>query len=146
MMLGKYFSLDEFVLSQTATRLGINNRPPHHVVDKLRALVVNVLDPLRDQLGRSIRISSGYRILELNQAIGGARTSQHIMGEACDLTVQGMTPYQVCEEIIRLKLPFDQLIHEFGSWVHVSYVPDGRREVLTAKRVGKKTVYLAGLS
>jgi len=144
MKLGKWFSLEEFTVSQTATRRGIDNTPDNRVVDELRRLVHHILDPLRDITKSPITVSSGYRSPELNKAIGGSSTSQHCFGQAADINCPVIGPERLFNLIKGSKLPFDQLINEYGSWVHVSYSERNRREVLVAKRVGGKTVYLPG--
>lgn len=141
----KYFTLDEFLQSDTATKNGINMMPPPERVKCLNDLVAHVLDPLREALGKPITVTSGYRPEALNKLIGGVNSSQHTLGQAADIRVAGMTPKQLCQFIIDHKLPFDQLIQEFGSWTHVSYGPRNRREVLTAKTVNGKTVYTPGI-
>ena len=141
----KYFKLSEFCQSKTAKDHGIDMTPPARVKASLEALVVNVLDPLREAVGKPIVVSSGYRPEKLNALIGGAATSQHSLGQAADINIGGMAPKQVCELIIKLGLPFDQLIMEFGRWTHVSYGPRNRRQVLTAKSVNGRTVYTPGL-
>lgn len=142
----KHFTLGEFLVSGTAKRLGIDMNPPPPVQANIEALVHNVLDPLRSRVGRAIFVSSGWRPEKLNNAIGGSVTSQHLSGEAADITVQGMKPVDVCKMIIEMGLPFDQLIQEHGEWVHVSFGPRNRRQVLTASRNRSgKTVYTPGL-
>lgn len=139
----KYFSLGEFTFSQTAVRHGINNEPSQEHFNNLQSLVTNILDPLREILGRPIRISSGYRSPDLNKKVGGASTSQHCFGQAADIVVPGMTVDQVVKAIRDSKLPYDQLIHEFGSWTHVSYGGKNRRQALAATLVNGRTNYSA---
>lgn len=142
----KHFKLSEFCQSATAKAHGIDMTPPAKVKANLEALVVNVLDPLREAVGKPIVVSSGYRPEALNKLLRkSSRTSQHMTGEAADINIGGMAPKQVCELIIKLNLPFDQLIMEFGRWTHVSYGPRNRRQVLTAKSVNGRTVYTPGL-
>lgn len=142
----KHFTIEEFLQSATARAHGIDMTPPPAVAASLEALCANVLDPLRERLGQPVRVSSGYRPPALNPLVGGANSSQHTAGEAADISVNGMTPKELCEAIIKFGLPFDQLIEEFGAWSHVSYRPKGRREVLTARRnAAGKTVYTKGL-
>lgn len=146
MKLSEHFSLAEFTRSQTAARKGIDNTPPRAVVDNLGNLVFEILEPLRIYLARPIRINSGFRCPELNGAIGGSKFSQHMTGDASDIDVPGMEPIAVAQIIIDMDLPFDQLIHEFREWVHVSYDPDrDRRKVLTARLIDGKTQYVTGL-
>lgn len=134
MNLGKHFTLEEMTRSQAAARRGLDNSPNNKQLDSMKALVRNVLDPLREALGRPVNINSGFRSEAVNKAVGGAPSSQHRFGEAADITVPGMTVEQLVARIRALKLPFDQLIDEFGSWVHVSYGPRQRRQVLRARR------------
>jgi zinc D-Ala-D-Ala carboxypeptidase len=137
-LLSKNFTLRELIESQTATRLNINNTPNHTVVANLQNLAINVLQPLRDLVRQPIVISSGYRCEELNRAIGGAQSSEHMTGCAADLSVPDMSNRDVAV-IIRDKLKFNQLILEFykadnpfHGWVHVSYSVQGnRQEVMT---------------
>lgn len=144
MKIGTYFTLDELTFSQTAVRKRIDNTPGAHEIACLGDLAVHVLDPLRQALGKPIRVSSGYRSPALNVAIGGAPTSQHCLGQAADINVPGMTVAQLADAVQRFNLPFDQLIDEFGLWVHVSYSSRNRRQFLIARTVGDKTVYSHG--
>ncbi len=137
MKLSPNFSLEEMLESQTARRKGIAEQftPPPEVVTNLKALCKNILQPLRDTLGGPIKISSGYRCPRLNKAIGGAKNSQHMAGEAADIQGIGMTNKQLFNKIKQLGLPFDQMIWEFGNdqnpaWVHVSFGPRNRRQII----------------
>jgi zinc D-Ala-D-Ala carboxypeptidase len=138
--LGKYFYLEEFCRSQYAARHGIIIDPPQFIIDNLRSLVLNVLDPLRAEIG-PITVTSGYRPILLNKAIGGARTSQHCQGQAADLISERMSVPQVFDTIRRMRLPYDQVINEFGQWTHVSYSPQNRRSQLIAYREGGSVKY-----
>lgn len=143
----KHFTIQEFLQSATAKAHGIDMTPTPAVASSLEALCVNVLDPLRERLGRPVRVSSGYRPKALNPLVGGANSSQHTLGEAADISVMGMTSKELCEAIIKFGLPFDQLIEEFGAWTHVSYRPNGRGQVLTARRGPTgKALYTKGLT
>lgn len=146
MILTRHFNLEEFAHSQTAARLGRRIEIPDEVVPAIRALCVNVLEPLRSDVRRSVWIMSGYRPAWLNKAVGGSKKSQHMKGEAADIQVSGMTPRQVMRRIIALELPFDQLILEFDEWVHVSHSTEGNRSsVLTARKVDGATRYYPGI-
>lgn len=142
MQLSANFTLAEL----TVTKSGLANVPGPAETEALRLLATKILQPLRLSLGKPIVVSSGYRSPAVNKAVNGATTSQHRFGEAVDFTVPGMTTREICERIISMKLPFDQLIEEFGRWVHVSYGPRQRRQVLRARTIGGKTQYLSGLA
>jgi hypothetical protein len=132
-MLSKNFALEEFTRSTTANQKGISNQPGPAEIAALGALVLNVLQPLRDAVGFPINITSGYRSPQLNAAIGGATNSQHTKGQAADLVSQDNAKLF---NYIMTNLPFDQLIWEAGNdsqpdWVHVSYKPSfNRKQVL----------------
>ncbi len=119
----KYFTIAELCRSATARRLGIDNRPPASAVKALTVLVDEVLDPLREAWGGPIRVNSGYRCPELNEAVGGTPTSQHQRGEAADITVGSRSANRRLLALIkRLDLPVDQCIDEKGCrWIHVSH-------------------------
>lgn len=145
MKLSQNFSLDEFLRSQTASRHGIDMAPPDWVLKNLQRLVDTCLQPLRDHVGASVNISSGYRPRLLNSLIGGSETSAHMRGEACDFTVTGMDPFDTAQLIVELDLPFDQVINEFGAWVHWGLAEELRSEQLTAYKKNGKTVYTFGI-
>lgn len=142
------FTLDELVVSQTASRRGLANEPPPEAIAELRRLCELVLQPLRDSMGVPVVVSSAYRSRAVNAAVGGAVSSAHLHGRAADIVVPGITPQQVCRRIVELALPFDQVIEEFGAWTHVAIASPGaapRRQQLTARRSGNgSTVYTAG--
>ena len=130
--------------SQTAARRGIDNTPPPVVVERLQALCVNVLEPLRALARAPIHITSGYRSQRLNRAIGGASTSQHVLGEAADLVMPGLGSGEIFNLIRRSGLDFDQMIEE-GTWIHLSYTTrrPNRRECLRAWFINGKAYYQA---
>lgn len=130
----KYFSIQELSRSVTAKRKGIDNTPSPTVVANLRLLIEKILDPLREAWGQPIVVDSGYRCPKLNKAVKGAANSQHLLGQAADIRTLKDTPAEnkkLFELVQRLKLPYDQLIDEYGyNWIHVSYGPRHRRKVL----------------
>ena len=122
----KYFTIKELCNSETAKSNGMSNNPPFQIEQNLEALVENVLDPLREKYGKSIKVNSGYRSPELNQAVGGAAASQHIKGEAADITGGGKEENKKLFELIKASGIYDQLIDESNySWIHVSYKRNG---------------------
>jgi hypothetical protein len=118
----KYFTIEELSHSDTAVARKIDNNPSRVVVENLEALVLNVLDPLREAYGKPIRVNSGYRSPRLNLVIGGAKNSQHMTGEAVDITAGSKEDNKWLFDYIFRHLPYDQLIDESNySWVHVSF-------------------------
>jgi len=141
----KNFSLFELLVTSQRQFDDEQYNPPPEVIENLRALCVNVLQPLRDALGTPIKINSGYRCPSVNKAIGGATNSQHMTGQAADIIDLTNGNEYLFKKIKELKLPFDQMIDEFGfRWVHVSYDPKrNRREILQARKDAKgKTIYV----
>lgn len=134
----KYFTIEELTASPTAKRKGIRNTPGLTETRNLFALVNNILDPLREAYGKPIVVTSGYRCYLLNRAVGGATSSQHTKGQAADirtLSDKREDNKKLFDLILSLKLPFDQLINEYNyDWVHVSFGPKNRRQVLRAVR------------
>ena len=130
----KYFTFRELTHSNTADAKGIDNTPSSAIKVALKMLVDNVLDPLREAWGAPIIVTSGYRSPRLNQVVGGAKSSQHMKGEAADIRTLSDKPEdnkRLFLLIIKLGLPFDQLIDERNyNWIHVSYGPLNRRQVL----------------
>jgi zinc D-Ala-D-Ala carboxypeptidase len=142
--LSLHFWLSEFTRSQTAERLGFDNTPSAQAVNNLQSLVSYVLQPLRRYYNCPIVISSGYRCLQLNRAIGSKNTSQHLTGEAADFTIPSIENLEVAQWI-KKNLPFDQLILEFWTggntgWIHCSYsLTRMRKNVLTINDKGTHT-------
>lgn len=129
--LSEHFTLEELTASQTAARKGIPNDPPPDVLEALRD-TARRMEQVRAVLGdRVISVSSGYRSPRLNKAIGGAKHSAHLSGHAADFNCYGYgAPLSVCRAIVSSGIPFDQIIEE-GTWVHLSFAPAMRRQVLT---------------
>jgi hypothetical protein len=142
----KYFTIRELIKSTTAIERHIDNSPSKEVERSLTALVENILDPLREAYGKPIIVTSGYRCARLNKVVGGAPSSQHVKGEAADIRSVQDTPEEnrkLYDLIVKLKLPFDQLINEHGyDWVHVSFGARHRRQQLRAVWKNGKTIYI----
>lgn len=135
------FYLDEFIISQVAERHGYKNEPNEKQIENLRLLCVNVLQPLREIINVPIFINSGFRSFDVNAAVGGRFNSQHLEGKAADFIVHSLNLVDVFNIVLQ-KLSFDQLIYEFGKWIHVSWNGElNRKEVMTSKKVHGKTVY-----
>ena len=153
MQLSKNFTMAEFIKSDTATKLGIDNTPQGEHLEAAKALFENVVQKVRDHFGPTV-LNSGYRSPKLNEAVRGVATSQHCLGEAADIEVPGVANGTLAQWIVD-NLDFDQVILEFytpgepsSGWVHVSYKADGtnRKKALTASRIDGKTVYSNGIN
>lgn len=138
MNLSEHFTLDEMVFSDYAARHNIDNRPPERIVDNLK-YTAEQLEKVRALLKCPMQITSGYRSPSLNDAVGGSLTSQHRYGLAVDFVAPGFgSPFEVCTAIEASGIMFDQLIHEYGRWVHISFVRNApRRSVLSIFSPGR---------
>jgi zinc D-Ala-D-Ala carboxypeptidase len=148
LQLSKSFWLREFLRSEQAARMGREILPTEENIANLKLLCENVLQPIRDALGKVMTISSGLRPEWLNVAIGGAKHSEHMEGRAADFLIAGYTPYAATKAIKELNLPWNQLIHEFGQWTHASVPMAGqppKREILTAHYVNGHVQYTPGV-
>lgn len=143
----KNFTLSELTYSNTAKNKGIQNIPSEYEYNNMKKLCEKVLQPLRDKLNKPIKINSCFRGNLLNEAVGGAKTSQHLKGQAADIEIMGMSNYDLAC-YIRDNMDFDQLILEFADnlkndinsgWVHVSWNESGNRhQCLTINKKGTK--------
>lgn len=130
--MANYFTMEELTYSSTALRMGWRNRTTNEVEENLFLLREMVLNPTRGHMGVPIYVTSGFRSVDVNKEIGGAPNSQHMKGQAADITILN-TALKKQKNIemfkyIRDNLVFDQLILENGGWwVHVSYVGSVRR-------------------
>ena len=130
----KHFTLGELCASSTADAHGIKNTPPLQESGNLKALAEQVLDPLREWYGKPIYVNSGYRCPQLNRLVGGVPGSQHLKGEAADITAGSKEENRKLFEYIKGHLEFDQLIDEKDfAWVHVSYKRSGENRKQTLK-------------
>lgn len=152
MNLSPNFKLEEFLRSEYAARNDIDMTPPAAVVDNLKTLCTEVLEPIRAKAGVPLHITSGYRPVALNRAVGGSNRppSDHIEGLAADVVPVGMSVMDLCEIVEGMALTFPGLkkcIYEFGQWMHVSVrsMGDGPALILTASRMKGQTVYSLGL-
>ena len=143
MRITPHFTLSEFTKSQTAERKGIDNTPEPVHIKNIETLCLNVLEPIREHFNKPMTINSGYRCVDLCEAIGSKSTSQHAKGEAADIEIAGISNADLAI-FIKDNLSFDQLILECydqakgpsSGWVYVSFVgqPENRLDVLTYDR------------
>lgn len=152
MKLTENFSLVEMVKSETALRQGLDNTPGDVEINNIKMLAEQVLQPVRNQYKRGVKVNSGFRHPNVNAAVGGSRTSDHCKGMAADIEIPGVANAELAEWI-KDNLEFTQLILEFytpgipdSGWVHVSYDPANlKKQVMTAMKENGKTVYKPGL-
>jgi len=145
-MISKHISLKEGVFSQTATRRDLDNTPNEEQLENMKLIGEKVFEPLREWVGGPIKINSFFRGLPLNTAIGGAKSSQHMKGQAMDIDdTFGHATNAEMYKWVKKNLDFDQMIWEFGTdenpnWVHISYVsPEKNRNrcLLAYKEKGR---------
>ena len=137
MQLTPHFSLAEL----TVTNTKIDNTPSKEVIEVLRTTAF-YMEKVREILGNvAITINSGYRSPDVNRQVGGTSNSSHIYGYAVDFTAYGHTPLTISNILAKSSLKFDQLIYE-KTWVHISFDPRMRGNILTLKGKGK---YVKGI-
>jgi len=137
MQLTPHFSLAEL----TVTNQKIDNTPSKEIVEVLRTTAF-YMEKVREILGNvAITINSGYRSPDVNRAVGGTSNSSHTYGYAVDFTAYGHTPLTISNILAKSNLKFDQLIYE-KTWVHISFDPRMRGNILTLKGKGK---YVKGI-
>ena len=152
MRLSQNFTLDELCKSQTAERKGINNNPSPEQIENLKALAVNILQPIRSHFDKPLIISSGFRCAELCIAIGSSVNSQHVADDgaaAADFEIPGVDNLDLAIWI-KSNLDIDQGILEFyregeptSGWIHCSYAKEGNRnQWLKARREDGSVKYL----
>ena len=143
--LSEHFTLEELTFSATAQRKQIDNKPPAEVLENMKRLAAG-LEEVRAVLGNNpMRINSGYRSPKLNRAVGGARLSAHMAGYAADFVCPDFgSPLKIVKALAATGIQFDKLIQE-GTWVHISFAPEARRQLLTAHFGPNGTSYTAGV-
>lgn len=139
MMITPHFSLEELTATQ---HRGIDNTAPPEVVERLKQTAL-LLEQVRIRLGVPIIVSSGYRCPALNAAVGGVPNSQHLTGQAADFIAPGFgSPSTVMSALVDSGIEYDQIIVEFGRWVHISWAPQNRRhEALVIDQTGTRPFY-----
>ena len=139
MRLTPHFTLEELTFSETATRLGIDNTPTIEVRQNLEILALG-LENVRELLGTPIYVSSGYRCLELNNILKSKPTSSHVKGLAADIRANKYNnPNSIVFAIVNSDIPYDQVINEYDSWVHISFAASGetpRKQALIIDKNG----------
>ena len=140
------FSLDELTKSESAARFGIQNIPSPQVKQNMKA-VAQQMEKVRLFLNAPIVVNSMYRSPELNRKIGGSVTSSHVEGWAIDfISPRFGSPEKIARFLVakfkEAGIKFDQIIME-GTWVHLSFAPKLRGQVLQATFKNGKASYSA---
>ncbi len=136
------FTLHEAIFSQNASRAGIDNTPSPVILENIKQAAQG-LQRVRDLLDSPVIVSSWYRNSAVNKLANGSKGSSHMQGWAIDFTCPNFgSPLKVCQAIYKNNIGFDQLIHEFGAWVHISFDPRMRGELLTFDSFGPPRVGL----
>lgn len=129
MNLSDHFTLEEATYSETAIRLGIPNMPSELQLANMKH-AAECSEQLRTITG-ALRINSWLRLPDVNVAVGGSKISSHMDGFAIDVSSAAHTPYELCQLVKKAGIKFDQMIHEYGRWMHISFAPEMRQQELT---------------
>ena len=129
MNLSDHFTLEEATYSETAVRLHIDNQPSEQQLANMKIAAAS-LEFVRAQTG-PLRVNSWLRLPEVNVAVGGSKISSHMDGWAIDCSSSAHTPYELCQIVKKAGIKFDQMIHEYGRWMHISFAPEMRQQELT---------------
>jgi len=129
MNLSEHFSLEEATYSETAIRMNINNQPDERQLANMKS-AAKQLEAIRNVTG-ALRVNSWLRLPDVNVAVGGSKVSSHMDGWAIDCSSSAHTPYALCQFVIKAGIKFDQMIHEYGRWMHISFAPEMRQQELT---------------
>ncbi len=146
MNLSIHFTFEEAIFSSTAVRKGIDNNPLDLVLGNMKQVAIS-METVRSLLGgKAIHVDSWFRCEELNECVGGAKNSAHMNGFAVDFICPEFgTPLEICKFLAESGIKFDQIIQE-GTWVHISFAPTLRQELLTAHfDPSGKAVYTVGI-
>ena len=120
--LTKNFSLEEM----TVTNSGLPNVPNAEQLHFLQLLCEQVLQPIRDAYGKPIKVNSGFRSTEVNRSSHGVENSQHLKGQAADITCENNK--ELFDFIVKNKFVVDQIIDEKNyRWIHISFCPNANR-------------------
>lgn len=129
MNLSEHFTLEEAAYSETAIRQGISNQPSDAQLQNMKS-ASEQLEAVRALVG-AIRVNSWLRLPAVNIAVGGAAKSSHMDGWAIDCSSKALTPLEICQKVLEAGIKFDQMIHEYGRWMHISFAPEMRQQSLT---------------
>jgi hypothetical protein len=129
MNLSEHFTLEEATYSETAIRMHIDNQPDERQLANMKS-AAEQLEVVRNVSG-ALRVNSWLRLPNVNVAVGGSKVSSHMDGWAIDCSSTAYTPYELCQIVLKNGIKFDQCIHEYGRWMHLSFAPEMRQQSLT---------------
>ena len=129
MNLSENFTLEEGTYSETAIRMHIDNQPNKQQLANMKT-AAEKLEAVRNVTG-ALRVNSWLRLPDVNVAVGGSKVSSHMDGWAIDCSSTAHTPYELCQIVVKAGIKFDQMIHEYGRWMHISFAPEMRQQSLT---------------
>tara|TARA_R110000764_G_scaffold43738_1_gene98394 strand:- start:68 stop:514 length:447 start_codon:yes stop_codon:yes gene_type:complete len=144
--ISKHISYKEGINSNYAKEHKIENKPNDEQLENMQLIAEKVFEPLREWVGGPIKVNSFFRSEKLNTGIKGSLTSQHLKGQAIDLTTMGLKTNLEIFNYIKDNLDFDQVIWEYGRknpvWIHVSYkAKNNRKQALVIREVGQYKIY-----
>jgi len=136
MNISKHITYEEGVYSFKASQLGLINIPNSTEFKAMKLVAEKCFEPTREWYGKAIKINSFFRSPEVNKAVNGSSTSDHMKGCSIDLTAGSKSENLKLFNWMKANLVFDQLIWENdGDWIHVSYKEAGnRKQVLNLKQ------------
>jgi hypothetical protein len=129
MNLSEHFTLEEATYSETTIRMHIDNQPNEQQLANMK-VAAEKLEEVRNVTG-ALRVNSWLRLPDVNLAVGGSKVSSHMDGWAIDCSSSAHTPYELCQIVLKNGIKFDQCIHEYGRWMHLSFAPEMRQQSLT---------------
>jgi zinc D-Ala-D-Ala carboxypeptidase len=139
-ILTPHFTLEEMTVTQVR---GVDNTPDARVRENLKRLCTSLMEPIRVRWG-SIQVNSGYRSKAINAVIGGSGTSKHMDGLACDFVPKKAALLTVMRWVVEESdLPYDQMIFEFGRWLHIGIAPGTGKPRKQALMIFEQNKYLA---
>ena len=133
--ISEHITYDEAIFSDSGLRHNISNVPDSDTLDNMKEVALNCFEPLRKWYGKPIHVNSFFRCKELNTILKGAASSQHVTGEAIDISAGDKEENEKLFNWCKANLIFDQLINEYNfSWVHISYRADrNRKQIVIVK-------------
>lgn len=134
--ISKHITYNEAVISPTALRAGIDNSPNETELSDMVNVATKLFEPIREWYGKPIKINSFFRCAKLNKLVKGSPTSQHVKGEAIDISAGSKQENKkLFDYVISSGLEFDQVINEYDyTWVHISLrKSNNRKQILVIK-------------